>query len=547
MISTLVPYAEFINNGNPQYCTITATTLSGNTLTLTEANLRQGGFRYDARTISGEVLEVGSAIAAQLTLSPFDDGYMGGFDWYGATLNVQIGIECEGTVVYGNLGQFVVDEADRRYDVWTITALDNLVRFDKEVTADDWEDINASNTLSSLISLVCGVCGVSVGSLNNLLNDLQLLPKVTPRENVTYRNILQWCGELGGVCFYCDGIGRLCCDWYSLPVAQTDANVIALDKRYKADVSYSDVELTGVIVTMTTEDGEIDYVSPALSTDENNRYRLHIQDNPFFVSQTQNKVNNIGTRLDGFVYAPFTASTVPFLYLAPLDGCYIAEVNGINLPTIITHVAFSLNGECTIEATGKSIQSNSYANGSAFTRQQAVIIDTVKEQLSQYINRRTLAIRDLNNLMANAMGLQFEERGGKWYFYNAVGNGSIENATIIYTFVDNGFAWAAGENAWNGGNPVWNYGITVEGNAYLNQINATGITVAKETSDYVTEIAPELWRLSYKTKPLITASGATGEGILRLDKVQMTDNGYIRMGKARMYGTSTGMDIVIED
>jgi hypothetical protein len=46
---------------------------------------------------------------------------------------------------------------------------------------------------------------------------------------------------------------------------------------------------------------------------------------------------------------------------------------------------------------------------------------------------------------------------------------------------------------------------------------------------------------------LITASGGTGQGILTLDKVQMTGNGYIRMGKARMYGTSTGMDIVIED
>lgn len=540
MITDLVPYAEYIHSGSPQHCVITATALNGNTLTLTEADIRQGGFSYDARSTSGDVLELGSTIAAQLTLSLSAVGNINSFAWYGARLNVQIGVEAGGAVVYGSLGEFVVDEADRRYDIWTITALDNLVRFDKTLTDDEWATVGGGLlTVENVIRTACNNCGVTVGTLDNLLNNSSALPSISAQSNATWRNVLQWCGEFAGVCFYCDGIGRLCCKWYAVPQTATDTNTISTDKRYRSNVSADDVILTGIIVNT-------DEYSYTYGID---KYRLEIDGNPFFAeANAQTAVNALGNRLNNFYYAPFDAATVPFIYLSAMDGCYVYSIsNAFDVATIVTHIAFTLNGSCAVEAVGKSIQSKSYNNGSAFTRQQAIIVDEVKQQLSEYVNQRTLAIRNLNTLMANAMGLQFEERNGKWYFYNAVDNGSLENATIIYTFVDNGFAWASGENAWNDGNPVWNNGITVDGNAYLNQINATGITVAKETSDFVTEISPGLWQLLFNTKPLITASGSTGQGILQLDKVDINnDGGYIHVGKARLYGTSTGMDIVIE-
>ena len=542
MISTLIPYAEYINNGNPQYCNIRITPRSGSAITLTEADIKQGGFNYDARSTSGDVIEVGSAVAAQLVLTLEATYTLDTFRWYGARVDVAIGIESNGTVVYGDLGQFIVDEADRKYDIWTITALDNLVKFDKLLTTANWNTINnGAQTVSSLISTASTASGVSVGTLNDLLNANVVLPTITP-----WRNILQWCGEIAGVCFYCDGIGRLCSKWYGSTPAQTSAIVLSHETRYKSNVSANDVQLTGVLV-ITEQDGNAIYnYSPDYDADDPNEYRIQIEGNPFFSGDNLlTFVSALGGRLNGFEYAPFDAQTVPYIYLSPLDWCYITEnAAGANIPSIVTHIAFSLNGACAVESVGKSVQSKSYSNSSAFTRQQSVMVNAVKEQMTEYVGARERALTELNTLMANAMGLQATTIDGKWYAYYSPDNTGIDNATIIYTLTTSGLAWT---KDWNGGSPTWNYGITADGNAVLNQINVTGISVAEGGSEFETRILPSIWQLLYQGNPLITASGSTGQGILTLDKVQMTGNGYIRMGKARMYGTSTGMDIVIED
>jgi hypothetical protein len=201
----------------------------------------------------------------------------------------------------------------------------------------------------------------------------------------------------------------------------------------------------------------------------------------------------------------------------------------------------------------------SRTQGSALTKQQAVILDDFQKELADYINKREEALRELSQLMANSIGLNlYRDNNGVYYFYDAVkkdddgaGVREIENANIIYTFRSGGLAWVQGDStasAWEKAqNNDWNFGITKEGNAYLNQINATGITVAKSGDVFSTEITPEAWKLLFGTKELIKATGVNNEGLLILDKLEMTPNGYFRIGKARLYGTGVGMDIVIEE
>ena len=552
MISTLIPYAEYINNGNPQYCNIRITPRSGTAITLTEADIKQGGFNYDARSTSGDVIEVGSVIAAQLVLTLEATATLDSFVWYGARVDVSIGVENNGTIVYGNLGQFTVDEADRKYDIWTITALDNLVKFDKLLTTANWNTINLGGwTVGDIITKASAASGVSVGTLDDILNSGVTLPTVAPQENTTWRNILQWCGEIAGVCFYCDGIGRLCCKWYGSIPSPTSAITLSHATRYKSNVSAADVTLTGVLV-ITEEDGETIYrYSPDYDETDPDEYRIQIENNPFFAgSNITTFVSALGGRLDGFYYAPYDAVTVPYIYLSPLDWCYVGEnISGsANIPSIVTHIAFTLNGSCSVEAVGKSVQSKSYSNSSAFTRQQSVMVNAVKEQLTEYVGARERALTELNTLMANAMGLQTTTINGIWYAYYSPDNTGIDNATIVYTLTTGGLAWATSFDSEHPELTDWKYGITAEGNAILNQIYVTGITVDDGVHPFTTKILPESWKLVYNgEQELIVASGSTGQGILTLDKVQMTGNGYIRMGKARMYGTSTGMDIVIED
>lgn len=554
MITSLVPYWEQLHNGNAQYCDILAISKNGAQLRLSETDIRQGGFNYDARSASGETLEVGSTIAAQLTLNPFTTNAIESFAWEGATLYVSVGVESDSAVVYGSLGAFVVDTAERKYDLWTIIALDNLVRFDKALTADDWEYFALdTHTIGDIISKACDVCGVAEGTIADLVNTSATMPAIAEQGSVTWRTVLQWCGEVGCVCFYCDGTGKLCCKWYSTSAA-SDENWITASDRYNFDLSSNDIALTGAKVLIDSDNGE--RVEFSYGT---NVYSLTIENNPFYTEGNgQSLINAVGEAVADLYYAPFSANTVPFIYISPMDEIGVSESgDSPPLDTIVTHVAFTLNGNCSIEAVGKSTQNMSYASSSAFTRQQAATFSGIKREIENYVNARETALMQLNRVMANSLGLELYVDNGIYYFYDAVkvngegGTRQIENANIIYTFRSGGLAWTKADgtrSAWQRAQANdWNYGIDEDGNAYLNQISTTGISVAKVDSDFETQITPERWELLHKGKALIEASGSTGEGILTLDKVQMTDNGYIRMGKARMYGTSTGMDIVIED
>lgn len=556
MISTLLPFYDSINSGNPQHCIVYGTALDGSTIKFTEADLKMGGFVYDASSTSGETLEVGASIAAQLTLQ-INVGtlasYWSSFPWYGASLLVQIGVETGGTVVYGNVGTFVVDEADLKYDVWTITALDNLVRLDRTIEKAEWEILNnGSQTVASVVGMACAVCGVPFGGIHaNAVNTAVTIPYIEPDETTTWRNIIQYCAEFTCSVAYCDENGLLRFGFYELsPSAQTDATTIDFAKRYKSNTALEDVEITGFTAIVRDEANNTDVAFEAGDVG----YVLQSENNPLFTMDNASAaVANIGSKLIGLTYCPFDAQTVPFYYLQPLDTVYpyINDGGGYPVRSLVTHITYTLNGSTTVEAVGKSKQAKGYANSSAFTRQQAVIVDTVKEQMTHYVNARDQAIENLNIVMASAMGLQSytDSVTGKWYAYYAPENQGIENAIIIYTLTSSGFAWTRTDSdgsAWSKAQAnQWSFGITAEGNAILNQLYVTGISVADSNSDFSTEITPSGWSLRSKGLPLMTASVETGEGVLTLQK-NIVD-GYIRMGKARMYGTNEGMDIVIED
>ena len=333
---------------------------------------------------------------------------------------------------------------------------------------------------------------------------------------------------------------------------------ITPDKRYSSHDSY-DIYLTGLEITDTNREKH---------TIGDVGYQLVIENNPFitpenYSSRTFNaiwtKINTINGR-----YTMFEATTFAFPYLLPMDAVrftkWMSDGSSTAYNTFLTYNKYVFNGSSDLKCQGKSAPDMQYKRSSAFTKQQAAIWDGFQDELNDYINKREEALRELSQLMANSIGLNlYRDDNGVYYFYDAVktdsetGSGvrDIQNANVIYTFRSGGFAWAQSDDtasAWQKAqNNDWQYGITKEGNAYLKQINATGITVAKDGENFSTELTPNSWKLLYGARELIKAIGRESEGILILDKLEMTDNGYLRMGKARLYGTDVGMDIVIEE
>lgn len=561
MISGLAQYYNEFNENKRQYCSISVIppNYSGFqvTLILSDADIMQGGLIIDRKSMSSETIEIGSAVAAEMTLRLRGAGNpnINIFDWYGAKVIINIGVEYGGAIVYSPIGEFYVDEASSKNDLWTIHGFDALVKFDKKITEEELAALEGM-TLYNAIGRACEVCGVtrdtSTTSTAVIVNHDQVIPKIDARYDITWRNLLQWIGELNSCCVFVTESGALAMNWYGWDDTTGKAD-ITLSRRYSSHTSYDDIRITGLVITDSLKN-EYKVGSEG--------YQIKIENNPLVnpTTLTSRAINRIYTKLtsvNGY-YVPCEASTFPFPYLLPMDKIRVFDKYGTAFTTILTNNRYVFNGASDIRSEGKSTPNMSRTQGSALTKQQAVILDDFQKELADYINKREEALRELSQLMANSIGLNlYRDNNGIYYFYDAVkrdddgaGVRGIENANIIYTFRSGGLAWAQGDStasAWEKAqNNDWNFGITKEGNAYLNQINATGISVVKVDSDFETQITPEEWELLHKGNTLISASGSTGEGILTLDKVQMTDNGYIRMGKARMYGTNIGMDIVIE-
>lgn len=94
------------------------------------------------------------------------------------------------------------------------------------------------------------------------------------------------------------------------------------------------------------------------------------------------------------------------------------------------------------------------------------------------ISKKTEVVAELNEVVANALGLYETEISGaggdvKIYYHNAP---TLDNSTYIFTMNAEGFAFTTGENCWNDGNPIWMNGITKDGNAIFNYLFAEKIS-----------------------------------------------------------------------
>lgn len=112
---------------------------------LTEQDISLGGFSVNRYCVSGNKIEIGSAIAAELALSL--DNSDGRFDevfFEGAELYVRVGSKKwearrweHADYHYIPFGYFTIDEAPRKLAKITLSALDRMVLFDKAVDLVD--------------------------------------------------------------------------------------------------------------------------------------------------------------------------------------------------------------------------------------------------------------------------------------------------------------------------------------------------------------------------------------------------------------------------
>lgn len=554
---------EVKNLFNKNYIQVADITVNGvnESFSVAENEIVQGSLSIDRYSVSNSKIEVGSAVAAELTLKlKNDDGKYDNTVFEGAEVFVKIGIKkwdahrWENAVIHWiPCGYFTIDEPPRALSTITISALDRMILFDKTV---DISKLSFPMTVADLLNKICTICGVTLATdITRLPNKDYQITAYPEGQDLTYRTLLQWCAALTGTCAFMNYDGNLELKWYE----QTDLT-ISPSERYNSDMQENDVAITGIYFK---DAANTEYIA---GTDD---YCLDLSSNGLLQDNVQVVLDTLYVSLKGFSYRPYTATIKSAPYIYPMDMIHYEDAKGEVHDTIITNVTFGMNLSTSIAGKGETTQKQKYSQGGGLTKQQATILEKLRENLDKAMTAKEQAQLELNRLLSNSLGLNIvtiPQDDGTQVYYFCDGE-TLESSNIIYTFKANGFAWT---KSWNDGNPVWEYGFSKDGNAIYNMLaaykisteylDAECVTAEKLSAEYKQSVTTEMeetvdekltdYSTTEETKTLIANTGGTirTEVAESVKTVTDTTNAKIddRLAQAKDYTDSVHQEITTE-
>lgn len=554
---------EVKNLFNKNYIQVADITVNGvnESFSVAENEIVQGSLSIDRYSVSNSKIEVGSAVAAELTLKlKNDDGKYDNTVFEGAEVFVKIGIKkwdahrWENAVIHWiPCGYFTIDEPPRALSTITISALDRMILFDKTV---DISKLSFPMTVADLLNKICTICGVTLATdITRLPNKDYQITAYPEGQDLTYRTLLQWCAALTGTCAFMNYDGNLELKWYE----QTDLT-ISPSERYNSDMQENDVAITGIYFK---DAANTEYIA---GTDD---YCLDLSSNGLLQDNVQVVLDTLYVSLKGFSYRPYTATIKSAPYIYPMDMIHYEDAKGEVHDTIITNVTFGMNLSTSIAGKGETTQKQKYSQGGGLTKQQATILEKLRENLDKAMTAKEQAQLELNRLLSNSLGLNIvtiPQDDGTQVYYFCDGE-TLESSNIIYTFKANGFAWT---KSWNDGNPVWKYGFSKDGNAIYNMLaaykisteylDAECVTAEKLSAEYKQSVTTEMeetvdekltdYSTTKETKTLIANTGGTirTEVAESVKTVADTTNAKIddRLAQAKDYTDSVHQEITTE-
>lgn len=554
---------EVKNLFNKNYIQVADITVNGvnESFSVAENEIVQGSLSIDRYSVSNSKIEVGSAVAAELTLKlKNDDGKYDNTVFEGAEVFVKIGIKkwdahrWENAVIHWiPCGYFTIDEPPRALSTITISALDRMILFDKTL---DISKLSFPMTVADLLNKICTICGVTLATdITRLPNKDYQITAYPEGQDLTYRTLLQWCAALTGTCAFMNYDGNLELKWYE----QTDLT-ISPSERYNSDMQENDVAITGIYFK---DAANTEYIA---GTDD---YCLDLSSNGLLQDNVQVVLDTLYVSLKGFSYRPYTATIKSAPYIYPMDMIHYEDAKGEVHDTIITNVTFGMNLSTSIAGKGDTTQKQKYSQGGGLTKQQATILEKLRENLDKAMTAKEQAQLELNRLLSNSLGLNIvtiPQDDGTQVYYFCDGE-TLESSNIIYTFKANGFAWT---KSWNDGNPVWKYGFSKDGNAIYNMLaaykisteylDAECVTAEKLSAEYKQSVTTEMeetvdekltdYSTTEETKTLIANTGGTirTEVAESVKTVTDTTNAKIddRLAQAKDYTDSVHQEITTE-
>lgn len=413
MVNVSQDVINYFNEGNRQTAAIEFSN-GKESFTITEADIVQGGLKIDRYSVTNSKIEVGSAVASELSLKLRNyDGKFDNVSFEGAVLYVKVGVWSDDPTALGHFvlgqsvlgalngignfilgknligdagtkaqviwipcGRFIIDTSPRKLQIITVSALDYMVKFDKAV---DYSKMSFPIHVDALIQKICELCSVS------LLTDVTALPNhqysiggfPSSSQQLTYRQCLQWCAQLTGTCAFMNEDGQLVLKWY-----EQTAVTVTMNERYTSDLLENDITITGFTCDVSDE---------ATYLAGTNEYALDLSDCGFLTNSYDGVLKELFAARGGFSYRPYSATIKSAPYLFPMDMIRYKDKDGAFHNTIVTNVTFSLNCNTSISGAGETVTSSSYAQStSGVTNQQASTNRQTNESLETKATKKEL-------------------------------------------------------------------------------------------------------------------------------------------------------------
>lgn len=509
---------------------------TGQTFTMNESDIMVNGLTVDRYSVSSSKIEIGSACSSELSLVLDNrDGKFNNVKFEGAELFVRVGINKDDPNLNGGnvpppvaLGYFTVDEPARALSTISLSALDRMVLFDKDV---DWSLFMFPMTVTDMLSQICTICNVPLGTNIGGRPNYDYVIQQSPEGEITYRQIIQWIAELTATCAYIDWEGRLALTWYN-----STSTRITASERYSSDMLENDIVISGVEVI----DGESNVY---LMGDDS--YAFKIENNNLIQHSYQEVCEALYNAVGGFTYRPYECVVKSMPHVYPMDMITYVDKDGIAHQTIVTNVTYKFNGSTTIMGQGETETNSGYASSNPLTSRETLIINTIKKAFNETLNSNVQSVLAFNQLITNALGvyasqIKMPDGSIKYYMHDAE---TLETSQTIYTMTADGFAYT--NEGWNGGNPTWEMGFSKHGNIIAKKVNAYGIEVSDPTSKNTSKITPGVFSVWYGAMQILTVNG--DESIFTKVKSDQYECGRVRLLPHYENGVLLGSNLVFID
>lgn len=455
--------------------------------------------------------DLGAAIAQQLTLKLNNiDGRFDEHDFNGAVIIVQVGLELlNGAVEWLDKGKFTAEPGEESGNSISVKAFDDMTKFDQPYSLSK---LVYPATLGIIVRDACSCCGVTLASDTATFDNDNFIVQNRPDDSaLTFRQVLQWVGQIACKFFRIDRFGKLSARWYNtdlleatwvrkedtiwtdiagnaildskgqeistvieIPLKNGNLNIIDAndtdeilkisDLLTGSTIQTDDVVITGIRV------GEEDGDSAEETTHQygSDGYVLEISGNKLIQDGSGATVAAyLGERLNGIQFRPMSISTPADPAREAGDLGLVIDAKKRYHKTIFTNVEYTAHTSQNLISGAEAPTRLSSTRYSQATQVYKELRANLKKQKTEW----DTAFDNLQEAMKTKNGLfpiheTMEDGSTILYFCDKP---ELSEATIVVKFS------AAGWGMSTDGGKTWNSGWLVDGTMIAAILNVIGV------------------------------------------------------------------------